>query len=103
LESDSIIKSIHDVKGIDMGSNMIRYKAEIDINGRELSRLYLETKDLHALMAEVQTFTSFDQLQEFILYHGENIVDMMGDEIDRIEKKLSAKFPKVRHIDLELE
>lgn len=26
LESDSIIKSIHDVKGIDMGSNMIRYK-----------------------------------------------------------------------------
>lgn len=56
-----------------------------------MSRLYLETKDLDALMAEVQTFTSFDQLQEFILYHGENIVDMMGDEIDRLEKKLSVR------------
>ncbi|XP_037035022.1 zinc transporter 9-like isoform X1 [Bradysia coprophila] len=103
LESDSIIKSIHDVKGIDMGSNMIRYKAEIDINGRELSRLYLETKDLNALIVEVQKFNSIDELQEFILHHGENIVDMMGDEIDRLEKKLSSKFPKVRHIDLELE
>lgn len=26
LESDSIIKSIHEVRGIDMGSNQVRYK-----------------------------------------------------------------------------
>lgn len=42
-------------------------------------------------MKEVQTFTSYDQLQEFILYHGENIVDSMGDEINRLEQKLSVR------------
>lgn len=42
LESDSMIKAIHDVKGIDMGNSMIRYKAEIDFNGRELTRTYVE-------------------------------------------------------------
>lgn len=26
LESDSIIKSIHEVRGMDMGSNQVRYK-----------------------------------------------------------------------------
>lgn len=46
LESDAMIKAIHDVKGIDMGNSMIRYKAEIDFNGRELTRKYLEKQDI---------------------------------------------------------
>lgn len=46
LESDAMIKAIHDVKGIDMGNSMIRYKAEIDFNGRELTRNYLEKHDM---------------------------------------------------------
>lgn len=49
LESDAMIKAIHDVKGIDMGNSMIRYKAEIDFNGRELTRKYLEEKDIRKL------------------------------------------------------
>jgi len=103
LESDSMIKSIHDVKGIDMGNSMIRYKAEIDFNGRELTRIYIEKQNIHDLWEEVKSFATLDEFNEFLLKHGENIVDMMGDEIDRIELNLSKKFPKVRHIDLELE
>ena len=49
LESDAMIKAIHDVKGIDMGNSMIRYKAEIDFNGRELTRKYLEKHDIRKL------------------------------------------------------
>lgn len=33
-------------------------------------------------------FENIDQLEEFMLKHGESIVDMMGGEIDRIEMKL---------------
>lgn len=39
---------------------------------------------------EVKSFHSMDQLNEFMLKHGENIVDIMGDEIDRIEMNLSV-------------
>lgn len=49
LESDAMIKAIHDVKGIDMGNSMIRYKAEIDFNGRELTRKYLEKEEIRKL------------------------------------------------------
>lgn len=91
LENDKMIKAIHDVKGIDMGNEMVRYKAEIDFNGRELTRFYLEKLDLTILFEEVQTFKTKDQFEEFFLIHGERIVDLMGDEIDRIESKVLVR------------
>lgn len=42
------------------------------------------------LIQEVKAYHSIDQLNEFMLSHGENIVDIMGDEIDRIEMNLSV-------------
>lgn len=50
LESDIMIRAIHDVKGIDMGNSLVRYKAELDFDGRELSRVYLDKQDLNQLL-----------------------------------------------------
>ena len=36
------LHQVYDVKGIDMGNGLVRYKAEIDFDGRELARSYLE-------------------------------------------------------------
>lgn len=55
LESDVMIRAIHDVKGIDMGNSLIRYKAEVDFDGRELTRSYLDKQDLNKLL-EVSIF-----------------------------------------------
>lgn len=57
LESDAMIKAIHDVKGIDMGNSMIRYKAEIDFNGRELTRNYIEKHEIRKLWEVRENFT----------------------------------------------
>lgn len=56
LESDVMIRAIHDVKGIDMGNSLIRYKAEVDFDGRELTRSYLDKQDLNKLL-EVSNFS----------------------------------------------
>lgn len=50
LEKDVMIRAIHDVKGIDMGSYLVRYKAELDFDGRELTRAYLDKQDLNELL-----------------------------------------------------
>lgn len=50
LESDIMIRAIHDVKGIDIGNSLVRYKAEIDFDGRELARLYLEKQDISKML-----------------------------------------------------
>lgn len=36
----------------------------------------------------MKTFQTIDELEGFLLKHGESIVDLMGGEIDRIEMKL---------------
>lgn len=99
----------------------------MDFDGRELTRVYLDKQDLNVLLEEVRTFQTIDELEAFLLKHGENIVDLMGGEIDRIEMKLRVsahehfsyfntiffilmsffcmlqkKFPEIRHCDLEI-
>lgn len=55
VESDVMVRAIYDVKGIDMGNYLIRYKAEIDFDGRELTRAYLDKLDMDALHAVIST------------------------------------------------
>lgn len=45
-----MIRAIHDVKGIDMGNYLVRYKAEVDFDGRELARSYLDKQELNVLL-----------------------------------------------------
>ena len=100
----------------------MRYKAEVDFDGRELTRSYLVKQDLETILEEVQNMKTIEELETFLLKHGENIVDLLGAEIDRIEKelKVSSNFvlfkiisffpfvniqkrhPEFRHCDLEL-
>ena len=77
------------------------------------------------LLKEIKLFTTIDELEAFLLKHGESIVDLMGGEIDRIEMKIRVsemhffrsllhiikskfllffqkKFPEIRHCDLEI-
>lgn len=54
LEADIMIRAIHDVKGIDMGNTLVRYKAEMDFDGRELTRVYLDKLDLNALLEVIR-------------------------------------------------
>lgn len=102
LEADVMIRAIHDVKGIDIGNSLVRYKAELDFDGRELTRSYLDKQDLNVMLQELKDMQTIEELESFMLKHGENIVDMMGGEIDRIEMKLRKRHPEIRHCDLEV-
>ena len=68
----------------------MRYKAEVDFDGRELTRSYLVKQDLETILEEVQNMKTIEELETFLLKHGENIVDLLGAEIDRIEKELKV-------------
>lgn len=102
LEGDIMVRQVYDVKGIDMGNGLVRYKAEIDFDGRELARSYLVRQNLPALLEEVNMIKTEAEMETFLLKHGEQMVDCLGAEVDRIEKNLKENHPEVRHVDLEV-
>lgn len=61
-----MIRAIHDVKGIDIGNSLVRYKAEMDFDGRELTRSYLDKQDLNELLKVYNFF--FILLYHFFTY-----------------------------------
>ncbi|XP_073464612.1 proton-coupled zinc antiporter SLC30A9, mitochondrial isoform X2 [Aquarana catesbeiana] len=102
LESDPAVRAIHDVKATDMGMNKVRFKAEVDFDGRVVTRLYLEKQDIDQMLQEIHQVKTPEDLEAFMLKHGENIIDMLGAEVDRLEKDLKQCNPEVRHVDLEI-
>lgn len=88
IEKDILIRAIHDVKATDLGNGVVRYKAEVDVDGRELSRKYLEKINLKELLEDIREIRNEKDAEAFILAHGEGVVDLLGAEVDRIEKEL---------------
>ncbi|XP_041358858.1 zinc transporter 9-like [Gigantopelta aegis] len=100
LERDRMIRSLHDVKATEMGGQ-VRFKAEVDFDGKEITRAYLYKLDMEQLLAEMHELKKAEDVEAFMLLHGERIIDMLGEEVDRIEKILKGKYPELRHVDLE--
>jgi len=92
IEKDVLIRAIHDVKATDLGNGVVRYKAEVDVDGRELARKYLEKINLKDLLEDMRDIKSEKEAETFILVHGEGVVDLLGAEVDRIEKELRVSF-----------
>lgn len=46
----------------------------------------------------MKSFSTVEELEKFLLKHGESIVDLMGGEIDRIELKLRVNIQSIRNI-----
>ncbi|CAL2037006.1 unnamed protein product [Caenorhabditis brenneri] len=102
LNNDPMIRSVHDVKATCLGVEQSRFKAELDFDGRMITRAYLqEAVHLPALLNEVKKIENEDELVVFMENHGEKVIDRLGDEIDRIEGEITKKHPDIRHVDLE--
>ncbi|XP_011361122.1 zinc transporter 9 [Pteropus vampyrus] len=102
LENDPSVRAIHDVKATDLGLGKVRFKAEVDFDGRVVTRSYLEKQDFDQMLQEIQEVKTSEELETFMLKHGENIIDTLGAEVDRLEKELKKRNPEVRHVDLEI-
>ncbi|CAH8587763.1 unnamed protein product [Schistosoma turkestanicum] len=102
IDNIKIIRGTYDIKATMIGGEEIRFKAEVDIDGRELTKRYLETLSLDDLLQEVKNVKTEQQLAHFMLKHGDNLVNTLGAEINKIEEKIKKEFPNVTHIDIEI-
>uniref|UniRef100_A0A5F8GKX4 Proton-coupled zinc antiporter SLC30A9, mitochondrial n=1 Tax=Monodelphis domestica TaxID=13616 RepID=A0A5F8GKX4_MONDO len=102
LENDPSVRAVHDVKATDLGLGKVRFKAEVDFDGKVVTRSYLEKQDFDQMLQEIQEVKTPEELEIFMLKHGENIIDTLGAEVDRLEMELKKLNPEIRHVDLEI-
>ncbi|OON19591.1 cation diffusion facilitator family transporter, partial [Opisthorchis viverrini] len=88
IDNMKVIRGTYDIKATMMGGEAMRFKAEVDIDGRELTKRYMETLPLDALLQEVKSIQTEQQLVHFMLKHGDNLVNTLGAEINQIEAKI---------------
>lgn len=98
LEDSPVIARIQDVKVSQLGADAVRFKAEVTFDGRELARRLLAAKDLDATWS---TLDGPQALERLLVEFGGQVTDAIGEEVDRIEERLTEAAPEARHVDLE--
>uniref|UniRef100_H2ZJF1 Proton-coupled zinc antiporter SLC30A9, mitochondrial n=1 Tax=Ciona savignyi TaxID=51511 RepID=H2ZJF1_CIOSA len=102
LEDDAVVRGVYDVKATQLSSEEFKFKAEIDFDGREITRAYLSTVDMENMLREIHEVKTLEELEMLISRYGEHVIDTLGVHVDRIESELKKKNPDLRHIDLEV-
>ena len=98
LESDPVVETVRDIKATVIGPDKLRFKAEIEFDGKAVARRHLDEVALDALFASL---SSREDLERVLVDYGDFVVDWLGDEIDRIEGSIRQAVPEVQHVDLE--
>ncbi|XP_035525667.1 zinc transporter 9 [Morone saxatilis] len=62
LENDPAVRAIHDVKATDLGLSKVRFKAEVDFDGRVVTRSYLEKQDIDQILNVTSCIASLDSV-----------------------------------------
>lgn len=102
LEDDVVVRGVYDVKATMTSADEFKFKAEIDFDGVEITRAYLTKLDRQQVRREFQAIKSLEELDQLLLHHGEQVIDELGAQVDRLEGELKRKNPDLRHIDLEV-
>jgi zinc transporter 9 len=98
FEDSPVVAGIQDVKVSQLGSDAVRFKAEVTFDGRELARRLLAGRDLDATWS---TLNGPQALERLLVDFGGEVTEAIGDEIDRLEADLAEAAPEARHVDLE--
>ena len=96
LEDCPAIEEVVDMRTEMMDSETYRIKADIKFDGAVLAEK-LEPK-LKRAYPHIQSYEDF---RRFAIYYADQVLEVLGDEIDAIEHKIQTDVPKARLLDLE--
>eukprot|EP00127_Corallochytrium_limacisporum_P004591 Clim_evm5s169 gene=Clim_evmTU5s169 len=102
IRADPVVISVHDVKATQIGTNAVRFKAEINFDGQQIARKYAHSMNHGLMLQDFKQVMSAADAEDLLSYHGERVIDQMGQEVDRLEKIIQHVDPEVRHVDLEI-
>ncbi|HIE97708.1 MAG TPA: cation diffusion facilitator family transporter [Planctomycetes bacterium] len=96
LNENPTVEEVVDLRTRILDTSTYRIKADIHFDGSALAR-----QKQHELHAEYEKITSYEEFESFAIRYADEIVDLLADEIDKIERKIQQQIPQAEHMDLE--
>jgi len=104
LKSDPVVDALFDCKSEVIGPGFFRFKAEIEFNGDVLVQNYLERTGRGTWakqFREAATAKDDKELLRVMANYGEDVVQALGYEVDRLESEIQKLVPGIKHVDIE--
>lgn len=98
IEADPAVEEIVDLKTRILDTDTYRIKADIHFDGGALA-----DKLRPQLREAYDRIKTFEEFEKFAHEFGDDVVDLLADEIDIIERKIRDQIPQAKHLDLEAE
>lgn len=96
IQDNPAVEEIVDLKTRIMDTETYRIKADVRFDGEALA-----DKLSDKLQPAYEQISSFDDFQSFAREFADDVVELLADEIDTIEKKIRTQVPQARHMDIE--
>ena len=96
IDANPAVEEIVDMKTRILDTETYRIKADIRFDGEALAEKLKPQVD--AAFGSIKTP---EDLHKFAKEYADDVVELLADEIDAIEKKIQQEVPKARHMDLE--
>nr|CAD1825457.1 unnamed protein product [Ananas comosus var. bracteatus] len=104
LKSDPVVDAIYDCKSEVIGPGFFRFKAEIDFNGVVVVQNYLERTGREEWAKQFREAAKCEDDKALLMVmanYGEDVVEALGAEVDRLESEIQKIVPGIRHVDIE--
>ncbi|MCH2183179.1 MAG: cation diffusion facilitator family transporter [Mariniblastus sp.] len=96
IEQNPAVEEIVDMKTRVLDTETYRIKADVRFDGESLAKQLGEKID-----QAYEEIESREQFHQFAREYADDVVELLADEIDNIERNIQAEFPKARHLDIE--
>lgn len=96
LEQNPTVEEIVDLKTRILDTETFRIKADIRFDGRELAK-----KLKPGLAEDYAQIKSFEDFERFTQEFGDELVELLADEVDAIEQRIRKEIPQAQHMDIE--
>ncbi|HEY4526611.1 MAG TPA: cation diffusion facilitator family transporter [Candidatus Paceibacterota bacterium] len=100
LNADPAIERVTNLKSVSVGWDEYRIACEVEFNGDSLARAAYGGTAMRKQYEEVTN--DFEAFKRFAAEYADRVPRLMGRRIDDIEKRIRETFPKIRHIDIEI-
>jgi zinc transporter 9 len=100
LLKDPCIEHVSDFKSVAIDINKYRIYTTVEWNGSPLYEEIYESGDLREEFDNIKD--DFGEFTKLMFKTTDRIPRLVGNHIDKIEKKIKEKFPQVAYVDIEI-